>query len=197
MYMLSFGMPHQSRRRASTARSSSASRPSRALRNHATAKAGPRGQGAIGVDQADILRLDQQLCFAVHAAARAYDGVYRRVLADTGLTYPQYLVMLALWEHGEMPVSKLGEFLRLDSGTLSPLLKRMEAAGFVRRERSALDERSVTITPTTEGEALRDRVLSVPLTVFRITTLSLPQLTELRTRLVRLTAALDDGVDEA
>ena len=90
-----------------------------------------------------LLRLDRQICFSLHAASRAFDGVYRGMLKDLGLTYPQYLVMLVLWEHGELPVKKLGEHLRLDSGTLSPLLKRLETAGLVRRERSARDERSV------------------------------------------------------
>src|ERR671922_2043504 len=81
----------------------------------------------------DWLRLDQQICFSLHAASRAFGGVYRVVLKDLGLTYPQYLVMLVLWEHGELPVKKLGEHLRLDSGTLSPLLKRLETAGLGRR----------------------------------------------------------------
>ena len=94
-------------------------------------------------DTDDFLRLDQQICFSLNAASRAFGGVYRVVLKDLGLTYPQYLVMLVLWEHGELPVKKLGEHLRLDSGTLSPLLKRLEATGLVRRERSARDERSV------------------------------------------------------
>src|SRR5215217_1932513 len=81
------------------------------------------------------LRLDRQICFSLHAASRAFNGVYRVILKDLGLTYPQYLVMLVLWEQGEMPVKKVGEHLRLDSGTLSPLLKRLETAGLVRRER--------------------------------------------------------------
>ncbi len=101
----------------------------------------------------DWLRLDQQICFSLNAASRAFNGVYRVVLKDLGLTYPQYLVMLVLWEHGELPVKKLGEHLRLDSGTLSPLLKRLEAAGLVLRERSASDERSVRVRPT--GRAWR------------------------------------------
>ncbi len=77
----------------------------------------------------DFLRLDGQICFALNAASRAFGGLYRVVLKDLGLTYPQYLVMLVLWEHGEMPVKEIGQHLRLDSGTLSPLLKRLEAAG--------------------------------------------------------------------
>lgn len=99
----------------------------------------------------DWLRLDQQICFSLNAASRAFGGVYRVILKDLGLTYPQYLVMLVLWEHGELPVKKLGEHLRLDSGTLSPLLKRLETAGLVRRERSVRDERSVEVRLTEEG----------------------------------------------
>jgi len=99
----------------------------------------------------DYLRLDQQICFSLNAASRAFGGVYRVILKDLGLTYPQYLVMLVLWEHGELPVKKVGEHLRLDSGTLSPLLKRLETAGLVRRERSAVDERSVHVHLTDEG----------------------------------------------
>src|SRR3954465_7333828 len=87
----------------------------------------------------DWLRLDQQICFSLNAASRAFGSVYRVILKDLGITYPQYLVMLVLWEHGDLPVKKLGEHLRLDSGTLSPLLKRLETAGLGPRERSAPD----------------------------------------------------------
>jgi DNA-binding PadR family transcriptional regulator len=96
-----------------------------------------------------------------------------------------------------MPLKSLGEFLRLDSGTLSPLLERIEAAGLVPRERSAHDEHSVTVLLTTEGWVLRDRVMSVPLKAFRATGLSLEELIDMRTRLNRLTAALDDSAGEA
>src|SRR3954465_9442750 len=113
----------------------------------------------------DFLRLDQQICFSLNAATRAFGGLYRVVLKDLGLTYPQYLAMLVLWEHGALPVKKIGEHLRLDSGTLSPLLKRLEAAGLVRRERSADDERSVTVHLTEDGAALRERALQVPLRI--------------------------------
>jgi MarR family transcriptional regulator, organic hydroperoxide resistance regulator len=150
-------------------------------------------EGLEGVDESEVLRLDLQLCFAVHAVARAYDGVYRRVLADVGLTYPQYLVMLALWEHGDVSVKRLGELLHLDSGTLSPLLKRMEAADLVRRERNPSDERSVTVALTARGTALKDRAASVPVTAFKSTGLTFDGLTDLRTRLQGLKAALDDN----
>ncbi|WP_129308842.1 MarR family transcriptional regulator [Streptomyces sp. L2] len=137
------------------------------------------------------LRLDRQICFSLHAASRAFNGVYRVLLKDLGLTYPQYLVMLVLWEQGELPVKKLGEHLRLDSGTLSPLVKRLEAAGLVRRERSALDERSVRVLLTEEGAALRERALEVPRRIMSATGFQVDEITELRERLDRLTTALD------
>ncbi|MGR3932506.1 MarR family winged helix-turn-helix transcriptional regulator [Streptomyces sp. BRA346] len=149
----------------------------------------PAPSGAVTAD--DPLRLDLQLCFALHAASRAFGGIYRRVLRDTELTYPQYLALLVLWEHGEMPVKQLGEFLRLDSGTLSPLLKRMQSAGLVTRERSAHDERSVTVRLTAEGEALKEQAREVPLKVIRSTGLDHDELADLRSRVQRLTAALD------
>lgn len=139
----------------------------------------------------ELLRLDRQLCFSLHAASRAFDGLYRRVLRDTGLTYPQYLAMLVLWEYGEMPVKRLGEFLRLDSGTLSPLLKRMQSAGLVQRERSAHDERSVTVRLTAEGAALKERAQGVPLKTIEASGLGVEEAVDLQARVQRLTAALD------
>ncbi|GAA2527479.1 MULTISPECIES: MarR family winged helix-turn-helix transcriptional regulator [Streptomyces] len=139
----------------------------------------------------DWLRLDRQICFSLNAASRAFNGVYRVILKDLGLTYPQYLVMLVLWEHGALPVKQLGAHLRLDSGTLSPLLKRLETAGLVRRERSARDERSVEVRPTEEGAALRERALEVPRRIVAATGFPLDEIHALRARLDRLTTALD------
>ncbi|MGK5554019.1 MarR family winged helix-turn-helix transcriptional regulator [Actinomadura kijaniata] len=139
----------------------------------------------------ELLSLDGQLCFAVHATARAFDAAYRPMLRELGLTYPQYLVMLALWEQGSLTVKELGLALRLDSGTLSPLLKRLETAGLVRRERDAHDERSVTVSLTAQGAALRGRAVRVPRRILTATGLGPAELTELRTSLERLTAALD------
>ncbi|MFI2371773.1 MarR family winged helix-turn-helix transcriptional regulator [Streptomyces sp. NPDC018833] len=139
----------------------------------------------------DFLRLDHQICFSLHAASRAFNGVYRSALKDLGLTYPQYLVMLVLWERGELPVKQIGEHLRLESGTLSPLLKRLEAAGYVERRRSAADERSVTIRPTPEGAALRARALGVPRRIAEATGLPLDRIRALRAELDALTATLD------
>ncbi|OII64394.1 MULTISPECIES: MarR family winged helix-turn-helix transcriptional regulator [unclassified Streptomyces] len=142
----------------------------------------------------DFLRLDHQICFSLHAATRAFNGVYRVALKDLGLTYPQYLVMLVLWERGELPVKRIGELLRLDSGTLSPLLKRLEAAGYVERRRSAEDERSVTVRPTAEGAALRERARRLPRRMAEVTGLSLTEARDLRDRLHTLTAALDGAL---
>lgn len=147
----------------------------------------------------DYLQLDQQICFALHAATRAFGGLYRTALRDLGLTYPQYLVMLVLWERGELPVKRIGEHLRLDSGTLSPLLKRLESAGLVRRERSAADERSVTVRLTASGTSLRTKAEEVPRRIATATGLPLAELADLRTRLHALTETLDasslDGPD--
>lgn len=120
----------------------------------------PAAAGDALLDQA--LLLDNQLCFLVARLHRALNDRYRPVLADLGLTYPQYLAMLALWEAEPVTVGRLGERLRLDSGTLSPLLKRLEAAGLVTRTRSADDERSVVIGLTEAGRALRFEARDVP-----------------------------------
>ncbi|WP_175411107.1 MarR family winged helix-turn-helix transcriptional regulator [Streptomyces sp. TRM64462] len=145
----------------------------------------------------EFLRLDHQICFSLHAATRAFNGVYRVVLKELALTYPQYLVMLVLWEHGELPVKRIGELLRLDSGTLSPLLKRLEAAGYVERRRSAEDERSVTVRLTADGAALRERAKRLPRRMADVTGMSLDEIRDLRGRLNALTTALDAAVDSA
>ncbi|MFJ9407441.1 MarR family winged helix-turn-helix transcriptional regulator [Streptomyces sp. NPDC101393] len=147
----------------------------------------------LPVPDAELLRLDHQVCFSLHAASRAFGGVYRDALKDLGLTYPQYLVMLVLWEHGPQPVKTIGEQLRLDSGTLSPLLKRLETAGHVRRERSAEDERSVTIHLTAAGEELREEALPVPRRMLAATGLTVEELRTLRGLLGRVTDALDEA----
>lgn len=140
------------------------------------------------------MRLDAQLCFAVHAASRAFDSVYRITLREAGLTYPQYLVLLVLWEHGELSVKELGQRLRLDSGTLSPLLKRMESAGWVERRRDRVDERSVVVRTTEEGLGLRERVCIVPEHTVESTGMSIAEMGELRDRLKELTDSLDAAV---
>jgi DNA-binding MarR family transcriptional regulator len=100
------------------------------------------------------LPVDRQLCFALYSASRAMTAAYRPILTELNLTYPQYLVLLVLWEEGRVTVGRLGDRLHLDSGTLSPLLKRLEANGFVRRERSLDDERLVDVMLTPAGRRL-------------------------------------------
>ncbi len=138
------------------------------------------------------LDLDAQLCFPLYAATRAVTRRYGELLAEVQLTYPQYLTLLALWESDQTPsVGELGERLRLDSGTLTPLLKRLESAGLVVRRRDATDERRVLIELTDEGWALRDRVAHVPKELFASLALSPSDATQLR----RLLAKVIDSVD--
>lgn len=108
------------------------------------------------------LLLDHQLCFALYSTALAMNKVYRKLLKELDLTYPQYLVMMVLWEREGVTVSEIGERLFLDSATLTPLLKRLEAAALLKRQRAASDERQVIITLTPEGRALKDRATAVP-----------------------------------
>lgn len=140
----------------------------------------------------DELELDRQLCFALHAASRATTAVYRPVLDELGLTYPQYLAMLVLWERDGISVSDLGTRLQLDSGTLSPLLKRLEGLGLVERHRSPNDERRVVVDLTESGKGLRERAVAVPRRLAAAAGLSLDELVELRETLVRLTDSLHD-----
>ena len=135
-------------------------------------------------------RLDRQVCFALYSASRAATAVYRPLLDDLGLTYPQYLVMLVLWESEPRGVRELGEELGLDSGTLSPLLKRLEALGVVERRRSAEDERRVAVHLTDVGKALSAKAAGVPQHLAAAAGLSPKELDQLRETLGKLTAAL-------
>lgn len=108
------------------------------------------------------LKLDNQLCFAIYACSREITKLYQPYLEKLGVTYSQYLVLIVLWEREECTVKELGEALYLDSGTLTPLLKRLQNAGLIDRKRSTQDERKVLISLTTEGIALREKALSVP-----------------------------------
>ena len=109
----------------------------------------------------DPLALEEQVCFGLSVAARTVVGAYRPLLEPLGLTHPQFLVMVALWQDGPLSVKELGDRLLLDSGTLSPLLKRLEATGLVRRDRATADERQVVVSMTEKGEALRRRAGAV------------------------------------
>ncbi|WP_372666964.1 MarR family winged helix-turn-helix transcriptional regulator [Amycolatopsis kentuckyensis] len=110
----------------------------------------------------DEFLLDEQACFALYAASRAVTDTYRPLLGELGLTYPQYLVLLVLWESDARPVKEIGEALHLDYGTLSPLLKRLEVNGLVTRARLPEDERTVVVSLTEEGRSTRTRAAGVP-----------------------------------
>ena len=141
--------------------------------------------------EADPLALDQQVCFALVVAARSVVALYRPVLERLGLTHPQYLVMLALWEHAPLSVKRLSELLQLDPGTLSPLLKRLEAANLLTRRRSAADERLLSVELTEQGLELRNQALGVPPAVMQRLGMSLPELQALHASLTRVIAAAD------
>ncbi|MGW3305237.1 MarR family winged helix-turn-helix transcriptional regulator [Streptomyces sp. NPDC001073] len=141
--------------------------------------------------------LDEQLCFALYAAQRALTAAYRPLLDELGLTYPQYLVLLVLWERGETPIKDLTAALHLDYGTLSPLLKRLESAGLVRRERAAHDERSVLVACTERGTALRRRAAGVPGALLAATELEMPEVTRLRAELWRLAERAEAAAERA
>ncbi|MGK5519797.1 MarR family winged helix-turn-helix transcriptional regulator [Micromonospora sp. URMC 107] len=137
----------------------------------------------------DPLALEQQVCFALSVAARGVVAVYRPLLEPMGLTHPQYLVMLALWQHAPLSVRDLSRLLQLDPGTLSPLLKRLEATGYVRRERDPADERSLAVTLTAAGEALRERAEQIPPAIVERLGMPVEELRHLHAVLTRVIGA--------
>ena len=138
------------------------------------------------------LLLANQLCFAVYSTAHAFNRVYRPLLDRLGLTYPQYLVMLVLWERDGLSVKEIGERLFLDSGTLTPLLKRLETAQLVRRMRSAADERQVLVALTAQGTALREKARAIiPPAILDATGCSVAELATLQKSLIALRERLD------
>jgi DNA-binding MarR family transcriptional regulator len=132
------------------------------------------------------LALQEQVCFALAVASRSVVALYRPVLEPMGLTHPQYLVMLALWEHEPLSVRDLSHLLQLDPGTLSPLLKRLEAGGLIRRKRNPDDERALAVELTREGRTLRRRALKVPAAVVERLGMDVAELRELQRRLTRV-----------
>ncbi|APE16523.1 MarR family transcriptional regulator [Mycobacterium sp. WY10] len=136
-------------------------------------------------------RLDDQLCFALYSASRAVTAAYRPLLAELGLTYPQYLVLLVLWEEGRASVGRLSQRLHLDSGTLSPLLKRLEAVGFITRERCEDDERRVDIVLTEAGNRLQAKASCVPERLLSASDMTLDEIVALRDAVLRLTDTLN------
>ena len=144
---------------------------------------------ALSMDDNASLLLDEQLCFALYSASNHIIRAYRGPLAGIGLTYPQYLTMLVLWQHGEQSVKGLSDRLLLDSSTLTPLLKRLEAAGLVNRQRDRSDERVVRVALTPQGQALRSRAAQIQRHVAQKTRLSNQGFIQLRAQLNELTAA--------
>jgi MarR family transcriptional regulator, organic hydroperoxide resistance regulator len=141
-------------------------------------------------DSDSAVALSDLVCFELYAAARVIARAYRPVLSGLGLTYPQYLVMRMLWQAAPRTVKDLGEHLDLDSGTLSPLLKRLEASGLVTRRRRTDDERTVEITPTPRGRALEREARRVPIEIARAMGISEAEERKLRTLLRKLTTSL-------
>src|SRR5688572_10773427 len=131
------------------------------------------------LDPDQALLLDNQLCFALYSASLAMTKLYKPLLDELGLTYPQYLTMLVLWERDGLAVSELGERLSLDSGTLTPLLKRLEAAGLIARIRAVEDERRVPISLTAAGRKLKARAQKIPSCILAASQCSIPELVQL------------------
>lgn len=147
-------------------------------------------QHAAAADADHWLALDHQLCFALYAASLAMTKTYKPLLEPLGLTYPQYLVMLVLWEGDGLTVSQLGERLTLDSGTLTPLLKRLEALELIQRLRDTADERRVLLQLTAAGRRLKARAVAVPQAIACATACDLAQVTALSQQLHQLRASL-------
>jgi len=143
------------------------------------------------------IQLDSMLCFAIYATGHAFTRFYKPRLDALGLTYPQYLVLIVLWEGDDITVNMLGSRLFLDSGTITPLIKRLEARGLVRRRRDEDDERQVRILLTPEGRALREKAMSVPLSVATGTGLTRETADRLRAELLDLRDRLDASASDS
>ena len=143
----------------------------------------------------DPLALEHQVCYALSVAARNVVAVYRPFLEPMGLTHPQYLVMLALWQHGPLSVRRLSDLLQLDPGTLSPLVKRLETGGLVRRDRDPRDERSLAIALTDAGRALRDEAERIPAGIVDRLGMDVAELTALHGALTRVISASQRALD--
>lgn len=147
-------------------------------------------------DTDDLLALENQVCFALAVASRSVLALYRPILEPLGLTHPQYLVMLALWEHSPRSVKELGSALQLEPATLSPLLKRLEATGYVTRQRSTVDERVLDITLTDAGRRLRDQAEGIPPKIVSELGMSIDDLTRMRETLHAVIAAATRGAGD-
>ncbi|MBM7805175.1 DNA-binding MarR family transcriptional regulator [Geodermatophilus bullaregiensis] len=144
----------------------------------------------------DPLALERQVCFALSVAARNVVAVYRRFLEPMGLTHPQYLVMLALWQHGPLSIKELSRLLQLDPGTLSPLVKRLAAADLVRRDRDPRDERALAIALTERGRALRAEAEAIPAGIVENLGMPVDELQALHSALTRVIDASQQAMDD-
>ena len=142
------------------------------------------------------LLLGNQVCFAIYSTAHAFNRVYKPLLDRLGLTYPQYLVMLVLWERDGVPVRDIGDRLFLDSGTLTPLLKRLEAAQLIKRTRNTADERQVLIALTSQGHALKEKARTVPQSILAASACSVAELSAMKHDLVALRDRLNAVLGE-
>ena len=142
------------------------------------------------------LLLGNQICFAIYSTAHAFNRVYKPLLDRLRLTYPQYLVMLVLWERDGVPVKDIGERLFLDSGTLTPLLKRLEAAQLIKRTRNPADERQVLIALTSQGHALKEKARTVPQSILAASACSIGELSAMKNDLVALRDRLNAVLEE-
>lgn len=140
----------------------------------------------------DQLRLDQQICFPLYAASNIVTRLYRPMLAELGLTYSQYLVMLCLWQHSPQTVSQLGHALHLDTGTLTPLLKRLEQRELIVRRRAEEDERRVRVEPSKNGLALKEKARCIPQAMLSQLPMASEEVEALRSHLQRFVAALSE-----
>lgn len=144
----------------------------------------------MNIDEA--FKLENHLCFSLYACSRAVSRMYRPILDELGITYTQYLVLLVLWEHNESTVKEISEMLDLDSGTLTPLLKRMESMNLVKRQRSSVDERVVIVRITEEGLLLREKAVCIPTKLLTASSLSVETIMDLNRQIKQLQIQIND-----
>ncbi|HYP46968.1 MAG TPA: MarR family transcriptional regulator [Propionibacteriaceae bacterium] len=149
-----------------------------------------------GLEPTDYLTLDQQLCFALAVASRTIISMYRPLLEPLGLTHPQYLVMVALWQSESLSVSEISQLLQLEPPSVSPVLKRLQSAGLIERQRDTADERTVRLTLTEQGRTLREQAVSVPLAIVERIGMSISDLEDLRVSLHQLINRAQKAVQE-
>ncbi|MCD8074605.1 MAG: MarR family transcriptional regulator [Lachnospiraceae bacterium] len=147
------------------------------------------------MDKYDVLKIENQLCFPLYASAKEVIKKYKPYLDEIDLTYTQYITMMVLWEYGQMNVKELGERLYLDSGTLTPLLKKLESKGIVSRKRSAKDERNITVTPTEKGMQLREKAVGIPEAIEGCVHLSQEEIVTLYRLLYKVLGKEPQGMD--